>query len=214
MYRNFIFASCLALTGMLAGCQKAATPAETSNTDSVSQKNAVVETIMERRSIRKYKPQAIEKEKLDEIIRCGIYAPNGMGRESWEVRFVTRPELLARIDTLYADYMEKTQGKRPAAAAYGAPAVAFIAYDTTYDLSQVDCGLLGGNMLLAAKSMGIGSCCLGGICRFLNAPEGAEIMKKLDFPKTHKLLYAIAFGYPDETPKAKERTPEKVRMIE
>ena len=137
-----------------------------------------------------------------------------MGRESWEVRFVTRPELLARIDTLYADYMEKTQGKRPAAAAYGAPAVAFIAYDTTYDLSQVDCGLLGGNMLLAAKSMGIGSCCLGGICRFLNAPEGAEIMKELDFPETHKLLYAIAFGYPDESPKAKERTPEKVRLIQ
>ena len=69
-------------------------------------------------------------------------------------------------------------------------------------------------MLLAAKSMGIGSCCLGGICRFLNAPEGTEIMKELDFPETHQLLYAIAFGYPDETPKAKERTPEKVRMIE
>lgn len=213
MYQKFIFASCLALAGIFAGCQPASTATETPENDSTAQKNQVVETIMQRRSIRKYKPQAVEQEKLDQIIQCGIYAPNGMGRESWEVRVVTKPELLARIDTLYADYMEKTQGKRPAAAAYGAPTVAFIAYDTRYDLSQVDCGLLGGNMLLSAQSLGIGSCCLGGICRFLTAPEGAEIIKELDFPETHKLLYAIAFGYPDEAPKAKDRTPEKVRII-
>lgn len=214
MKQTFILASCLALAGIFAGCQKTATPAEAQANDSICQKNPVVETILERRSIRKYKQKPVEPEKLNQIIECGIYAPNGMGRESWEVRIVTRPELLARIDTLYADYMEKTQGKRPTAAAYGAPVLAFIAYDTRYDLSDVDCGLLGGNMLISAQSMGIGSCCLGGICRFLNAPEGAEIMKELDFPKTHKLLYAIAFGYPDESPKAKPRTQEKVRIIQ
>lgn len=214
MKKKIILVSCLTLAGFFAACQKTATPAEAQSNDSIHLKNPVVETIMERRSIRKYKSQPIETDKLNQIIQCGIYAPNGMGRESWEVRIVTRPELLARIDTLYADYMEKTQGTRPAHAAYGAPVVAFIAYDTRYDLSEVDCGLLGGNMLLSARSLGIGSCCLGGICRFLNAPEGAEIMRELDFPESHKLLYAIAFGYPDENPKAKPRTQEKVRIIQ
>ena len=38
---------------------------------------------------------------------------------------------------------------------------------------------LGGNMILAAQSVGVGSCCLGGLCRFLNAPEGAELLRRL-----------------------------------
>ena len=90
----------------------------------------------------------------------------------------------------------------------------FIACDTTYDLSQVDCGLLGGNMILAAQSVGVGSCCLGGLCRFLNAPEGAELLRRLQLPDTHRLLYAIAFGYPAEMPAAKPRNREKVRFVE
>lgn len=110
--------------------------------------------------------------------------------------------------------MGKGQGETTLRVAYGAPVLVFIAYDTTYDLSQVDCGLLGGNMMIAAQSLGIGSCCLGGICRFLNEPEGRELLDELDFPETHKLLYAIAFGYPDEEPSPKPRDMNRVRTVE
>ena len=54
-----------------------------------------------------------------------------------------------------------------------APTVAFIAYDPRYDMSQIDCGLLGANMILTAQSMGIGSCCLGGPVRFMKSPAAA-----------------------------------------
>ena len=40
-----------------------------------SVKNQVVETIMTRRSIRQYKPQAVEREKMQTIVECGINAP-------------------------------------------------------------------------------------------------------------------------------------------
>ena len=69
-------------------------------------------------------------------------------------------------------------------------------------------------MILAAQSVGVGSCCLGGLCRFLNAPEGAELLRRLQLPDTHRLLYAIAFGYPAEMPAAKPRNREKVRFVE
>lgn len=62
--------------------------------------NQVVETIMARRSIRKYKQQPVEKDKLQQILECGINAPNGMGRQSWEIRVVDTPELLAEIGFL------------------------------------------------------------------------------------------------------------------
>ena len=189
---------------------------EAPEANSTTSKDAVIENIMSRRSIRKYKNEAIDSTSMREILTCGIQAPNGQGRESWEIRVVDDKELIDRIDSAYSDYAENTikTGKPTRKASYGAPALVFIAYDTTYDLSQVDCGLLGENMILAANSMGIGSCCLGGLCRFINSEEGAEILQKLKLPSTHKLLYAIAFGYPDEKPAQKTRNWDRIQFIE
>lgn len=95
-----------------------------------------------------------------------------------------------------------------------APTVVFIANDPSYDCSQIDCGLLGGNMILTAQSMGIGSCCLGGPARFMKSPEATEYLKKLNFSEGYELLYCIAFGYPDESPAAKPRNEGKVQFID
>lgn len=206
----------MACAAMFCGCDtNRGQSSATAGTDSTAVRNEVMENILQRRSIRKYKPQSVEEEKMARIVECGIHAPNGQGRQSWEVRIVDNPRLLAEIDSVYGRSVGAAGDKQPAArAAYGAPVLAFIAYDTTYDLSQVDCGLLGENMMLAAQSMGIGSCCLGGICRFLNGADGTDLLRRLDFPETHRLLYAIAFGYPDETPEVKPRDTGKVRYVE
>ena len=179
-----------------------------------AQQNPVVETIMARRSIRRYKTQTVEADKLQEILACGINAPNGMYKQSWEIRVVNTPEFMAEIDKGYADYRMKNGAKSTRPAAFGAPCLIFIAYDKSYDLSQVDCGLLGGNIILSAQSMGLGTCCLGGLIRYVNSSDGASILKRLDLPKSHQLLYAIALGYPDETPKAKPRDMNKIKFID
>ena len=119
--------------------------------------NPVEETIRARRSIRRYEPQPVGRDTLLRILDCGLQAPNGQGRESWEVRVVTDSALLAALDRQYGCYVRQVS-RNPKAqhpAAYGAPALVFIACDTTYDLSQVDCGLLGGNMILAAQSLSL-----------------------------------------------------------
>lgn len=174
--------------------------------------NQVMETIMTRRSVRKYKPQTISRDTMQLILNAGIHAPNGKGIESWEVRVVDNAEFLNGISDIYKEQHRQSNAMN---MFYNAPVVVFIAYDPSYDLSQVDCGLLGENMILSAWSMGIGSCCLGGAARFLNTNQQAtEYLKKLDFPDTHRLLYCIAFGIPDETPKLKERSQSKVRYID
>ena len=171
----------------------------------------VVETIMSRRSIRKYKPEAIEREKMQAIVECGINAPNGMNKQSWEIRVVDNPEFINGLDEAFKKEDPKVEFKK---MFYNAPTVVFIANDPTYDMSRIDCGLLGENMILSAWSMGIGSCCLGGPVRFMKSPVAAEYMKKLDFSEGYELLYAIAFGYPDETPAAKPRKTDKVKFID
>ena len=207
----------LLLAGIAALCSCTPSPKNAEVEKAVSgAENQVVETIMARRSIRKYKQQPIEKDKLQQILECGINAPNGMGRQSWEIRVVDTPELLAEIDSLNTKLAvgRGMDASKVRPAAYGAPVLVFIANDTTYDLSQVDCGLLGGNMILTAQSMGLGSCCLGGIVRTLKSPEADGLLKRLELPENYNLLYAIAFGYPDESPAAKPRKAEKIRFVD
>ena len=47
-----------------------------------SKENAVIETIMSRRSIRKYTPQAVNRDTMQIILNCGINAPSGQNKQS------------------------------------------------------------------------------------------------------------------------------------
>lgn len=178
-------------------------------------KNQVIETIMSRRSIRKYKQQPVEQEKLRQILECGINAPNGQNKQSWEIRVVNQ-EFISELDSLNRSLAiaKGADESKIRHTSYGAPVMIFIANDTTYDFSQVDCGLLGANMILTAESLGLGSCCLGGIARTMKLPEAESLLKRLDLPENYNLLYAISFGYPDESPAAKPRRAEKIKFVE
>lgn len=181
-----------------------------------SKENAVIETILSRRSIRKYKPQAVNRDTMQIILNCGINAPNGQNKQSWEVRVVDNPDFINGISSIFKEKNPNIANDPNFKNMFrNAPTVAFIANDPSYDCSQIDCGLLGENMVLSAWSMGIGSCCLASPTRFMtDTPEAAEYIKRLDFPEGYQLLYCIAFGYPDETPAAKPRKAEKARFID
>ena len=127
-----------------------------------SKENAVIETIMSRRSIRQYKPQAVNRDTMQIILDCGINAPNGQNKQSWEVRVVDNPDFINGITEIYKKENPKAAEDPKFKNMFrNASTVVFIANDPSYDLSQIDCGLLGENMILSAWSMGIGSCCLG-----------------------------------------------------
>lgn len=194
------------------GAQQQA-PAETPVQDSL--KNQVVETIMTRRSVRQYKPQAVEREKMQTIVECGINAPNAMNKQPWEVRVVDNADYINGVTELY----KKANPKAAEDPAFknmfrNAPTVVFIGHDTKSESSPFDCGLLAENMMISAWSMGIGSCCLGSPARFMKTPEAAEYLQKLGFSEGYELLYCIGFGYPDEAPAAKLREAAKVKFVE
>lgn len=196
---------------LLAGCQTKQQEIAMSD----SQENPVVSTIMSRRSIRKYKPQPVEREKMDLIIQCGINAPNGQNKQSWEVRVVNNPTLLEEMKEAMAKGHPDMPAEMAKGCFRGAPTMVFIARDTKYDFSAYDCGLLAENMVLSAWSMGIGSVCLGSPVRFLtDNAECAPYVEKLGFSEGYELSLCIGFGYPDETPAAKPRDWGKVKYVE
>jgi nitroreductase len=182
--------------------------------------NKVIETIMNRRSIRAYKPEAVDRKKMDIIAKCGINAPNGMNSQQWEVRIVDNPEFINGTTKIYVDKMKND----PRGASMvqnpdfknmyrNAPTVIFIAIKEGR-FTQIDCGLMSENMILAAQSMGIGSVCLGGPVDFLNSPEASEYIEKLNFSEGYKLALVIGFGYPDQAPEAKPRDSSKIKWID
>ncbi len=181
--------------------------------------NPVIETIMARRSIRKYTDKAVPRELLDKIAECGINAPNGMNAQQWEVRIVDNPEWLKSITEAQRKATEGTplakQMDDPALKNIfrNAPAVIFIAHKPGR-CTQVDCGLMAGNMILTAQSLGLGSICMMGPLAIFSKPEGEPFLRSLNLSDGYQLLLCVGIGYADEQPEARPRNKDVVKYVE
>ena len=165
--------------------------------DMLMEVNPVLSNIMARRSIRKYLDKPVEHEKLEAVALAGINAPSAMNRQNWAVRIIEDQKLMA-------DVKGQTRNA-PNLICVLAPV------DGRFDL---DAGLMGENMMLAAQTLGLGTCIQTGPIRFLTTDEKAKAFRdSLDIPEGYKLLYVISIGYPDEQPDAKPRDALKVKYI-
>ena len=177
--------------------------------------NEVINAIMARRSIRQYHQIPVGRDTLMQIMTCGINAANGQNKQSWEVRVVDNPAILVQIQDLMAAGNPALPADMVRGCMRGAPVMTFIARDLSYDFSSYDCGLLAGNMMLAAQSLGVGSICLGSPVRFINdAENSAEILALLGLSEGYELCLCVGLGYANETPAAKPRDINKVQFVD
>lgn len=177
--------------------------------------NEVINAIMSRRSIRQYQQLPVGRDTLMQIMTCGINAANGQNKQSWEVRIIDNPTTLQQVQDLMAAGNPALPAEMIRGCMRGAPVMTFIARDKGYDFSAYDCGLLAGNMMLAAQSLGIGSICLGSPVRFINdAENSAEILSLLGFSENYELSLCVGLGYANETPAAKPRDINKVQFVD
>lgn len=177
--------------------------------------NPVLSTIMARRSVRKYLDQPVEHEKLELIVRAGINAPSGMNAQPWLVRVVENQKLIADVTEVFkAENPDMVKRDKDFKNMFrNAPNLICICTPAKGG-GDLDAGLMGENMMLAAQSLGLGTCCLGGPVRFLLSNEKAKFfIDSLDIPSDYRLNYIIAVGYPDEQPDAKPRDASKVKFV-
>ena len=177
--------------------------------------NPVLSNMMARRSIRKYLDKPVEHEKLEVIVKCGINAPSGMNRQPWIVRVVEDQKLIADVNEVFKQENPEQVARDKDFKNMFRNAPNLICVCTPANGGgELDAGLLGENMMLAAQSMGLGTCCLGGPVRFLLSNEKCKFfLDRLDIPADYKLNYILAIGYPDEQPDAKPRDASKVKYI-
>lgn len=184
-------------------------------TDICMEVNPVLSSIMARRSIRKYLDKPVEHEKLELIARAGINAPSGVNRQPWIVRVVEDQKLIAEVTEVYKqENAEQVKRDKDFKNMFrNAPNLICVCTPANGG-GELDAGLLGENIMLAAQSLGLGTCCLGGPVRFLLSNEKCKFfLDRLDIPSDYKLNYIIAIGYPDEQPDAKPRDASKVKYI-
>ena len=183
-------------------------------------KSGVVAAIEARRSIRAYKDTPVEHEKLQLLAECGVKAPSAMNRQEWELRIVNSKEWIDGCTATYlnavegtgkADYMKNAPGFKNIFR--NAPAVIFVAAPEGVFAGE-NVGCLAQNIMLAATELGLGTCFLGSVQMMFAEPAMKERLQSLGFSEGYHLRYALAVGYPDETPEAKERDMSKIKFVE
>lgn len=153
-----------------------------------------MQTLLTRRSIRKYKSDAVPKEILDQILEAGVYAASGMGRQSPIILAVTNRELRDRIARLNGAVMGKGPDFDPF---YGAPAVLVVLADRSAPTYVYDGSLVMGNLMLAAKDAGLGSCWIHRAKEVFDSPEGKEILASLGIEGDYEGIGNCILGYAD-----------------
>jgi nitroreductase len=185
--------------------------------------NQTIETIVNRRSVRGYDPRPIPKDVLDTIIACGGAGPSGANNKGWRFVVVQDPAfkrtLVEKTLPLYRKWlatmpdkfkeMRAEIDKSPDPIYYGAPVIVFvIGKGFTLD---ADCPMACQNMMLAARSLGIGSCWVY-IGQLVTADP--DVRQSLEIVPGEKVFGPIILGYPrDGFPPPHGSPPLPVKWI-
>ncbi len=191
----------------------------------MADENPVIVNIKTRRSVREYIDKPISEETIKKIIDAGRYAPTGLNLQPWRFIVVQNKEMLKKIsdcarplliknleernDTGALNFMKRLQDKN-FNLFYNAPVLVLVIGSKNNALTDYDCSLCAGNMILAAHSLGIGSCWIGGAAII---QKSDEIMAEIKIPENYKLIAPLVFGYPRAVPPVPEKHEPVVLWI-
>ena len=180
----------------------------------------IIEIIKTRRCVREFKEDAISDEDIKFLIDCARYAPSGFNMQPWSFLVIKNRDLLQKLSESgkkamipILEPMKNTSKKasdflgflktKGTSLFYDAPVLIIILGNKNAPTSDFDCAMAAQNMMLAAHSMGIGSCWIGGL---LPALMDEKILKEIGAPQGYKAVAPLIFGYP----KGRIATPEKI----
>ena len=157
-----------------------------------------------RRSCRAYKPELIEEEKLQAIIKAGTYAATGMGRQSPIIIAVTNKEMRDKLSAMNAKIMGQPEGFDPF---YGAPELLIELANKQMPTYLYDGTHVMGNLMNAAADLGVDSCWIHRAKEEFASEEGKDILKSLGIEGDYEGIGHLILGYASAP--LKEAAPRK-----
>ncbi len=163
---------------------------------------AAIENIMTRTSIRIYKDQPVEQEKIDIMLKAAMAAPTAVNLQPWHFIVITDKKTIGLLS-----------GRQPT----NAPLLIAVCGDTDKttmpdgqgklpDFWIQDVSAATENLLLAAHALGLGAVWTG---VYPIMERTAEVANVLNCPTNIVPLAVVRIGYPDEAPEPKNKFKEE-----
>lgn len=168
--------------------------------------NQTIDILINRRSCKDFTDKVISKEDLDTIIKTGLYAANGKGRQAPVLVTVTDKALRDKLSKMNADVLGVTTDPF-----YAAPVVVAVLADSEVPTWIEDGSLSLGNMMNAAYAIGIDSCWIHRAREVFDSEEGKALLKEWNIPETIRGVGFCVLGY-KKSP-LKEPAPRKENRI-
>lgn len=184
--------------------------------------NEIIQNILNRRSVRVYLEDQIKDEDLELILKSGLYSPSACNTQPWHFTVLQNKEIMSALNTETKiemlnsgnELFEKMGTNESYDIFYKAPTVIVISGEKDSVKPQTDCAAATENMLLAAESLGIGSCWIGLLAYLFMSNKGSEFIKLLNIPENYEPYYAITLGYKKyPNPKPQQRRENTVNYI-
>ena len=173
--------------------------------------NEILKAMHERRSTRKFKPDAVPRELIEQVVDAGIWAPSGMNRQSTIVVAVTNKELRDRLSEANRAIGGWPEGFDPF---YGAPVVLIVLARKDVPTHVYDGALAMGNMLLAAHALGLGSCWIHRAKEEFATDEFKALLAELGVEGDFEGIGHCILGYIDKETPAQPRKDDRVFWVE
>ncbi len=175
--------------------------------------NEIIKAMRERRSIRKYKAEMPADELIAQVVEAGLWAANGKGRQNSKLLVVKNKEMR---DTLSRLNCQVGTWKADIDPYYGAPVIISVLDKKGTTHFFQDGSVVMANMMLAAHSIGLGSCWINRAREVFELEEGRKILENLGLDADEWIgVGNLALGYPDgDAPKAAPRHPDRVITVE
>ena len=187
----------------------------------------LLETIKNRRTIRKYKAEQITDEELNKILEAGIYAPSAGGGQRAMIVALQDRNLSAELGRINVAAMKLAKAghvssEQPSiiddptlpSGFYGAPTVCIIFHKKDNIYSMPDSFCCAQNMILEAADLQVASAIIGRAEKTFDTELGAQLMKEWDIPEDYTARCFVLLGYIDGPyPSMKPRKEGRVKIV-
>lgn len=183
----------------------------------------LMEAIRGRRAVRDFKPDRIERARIEPLIATGAQAPSAMNLQPWLFAVIQDVDILRRHSDRAKAHLLATMATDPPLASYrdqlmdpacdifhGAPAAIIVCARTQAAQAIEDCCLAAQNLMLAAWEAGLGTCWIGFARPWLSLPE---TLAELRLPATSVPVAPIALGMPRTLPVPTRRRAAEVIWV-
>ena len=154
---------------------------------------SLIDVILSRRSIRRYKRKEIPEDVLNKILEAGRQAPSAGNVQPWHFIVLTDYEIKEKLSHGRWNTFVKD-------SAFTVVGCAYVGDSYGRRWSTIDTSIALQNMVVAAWVLGVGSCWIGDF-------REEEVKRLLKIPDDWKVIALVTFGYPAEKPGSKWKKP-------